>query len=150
MLDAITGIADAKAEAPTSKPADFSKVRRVNSAKTIVDEFIWDCRLAEAKPSNRCATIREPKHFLPVRDSKGLRTVRRCGPVPARRDGSAERWRGRRRPDEVAGCLSGPASAGACTAGSITIPRGRSAKCLADARPATNVTPNQDPFDPSG
>jgi hypothetical protein len=64
MLDAITGIADAKAEAPPSKPADFSKVRRVNSAKPVFDAFIWDCRLAVAKLSNRCASVREPKHLL--------------------------------------------------------------------------------------
>jgi hypothetical protein len=65
MLDAITGIADAKAEAPPSKPADFSKVRRVNSAKPIFDAFIWDCRLSIAKPSNRCANIRDRSTSYP-------------------------------------------------------------------------------------
>ena len=42
MLDALTGIEDASADAPTSTPADFSNLRRVGSLKPlpILDDFI--------------------------------------------------------------------------------------------------------------
>ena len=74
MLDAITGIADAKAEVPTSKPADFSKVRRVISAKPISDAFIWDCRLSIARPEQSMCQRLRTEMPLTVWDSKGLRT----------------------------------------------------------------------------
>src|ERR1700723_3749424 len=118
MLEAITGIADGKAEAPTSKPADFSRVRRVNSAKPVFDAFIWDCRLAVAK-TEQSMCHRSPTEApltLPGCKRPSYRlAVRRQFRV--RRDGGARRRLGRRRQDEVAGGLSGSASAGACTLG---------------------------------
>jgi hypothetical protein len=42
IFDALTGIEDASADAPTSIPADFSSVRRVGSLNPlgVLDEFI--------------------------------------------------------------------------------------------------------------
>ena len=42
IFEALTGIEDASADAPTSTPADFSNVRRVGSFRPlpVLDEFI--------------------------------------------------------------------------------------------------------------
>jgi hypothetical protein len=53
-LDAITGIADAKADVPASKPATFSRVRRVISVNPLFDEFIFVVAItALGQSSNR-------------------------------------------------------------------------------------------------
>jgi hypothetical protein len=59
IFDALAGIVDARADAPTSIPADFSSVRRVGSIKplSVLDEFI-DC------PGSARADFRESSKYF--------------------------------------------------------------------------------------
>lgn len=57
--DALAGIVDARADAPTSIPADFSRVRRVGSVKPlpVLDDFILIALIGEVISNNRAIDV---------------------------------------------------------------------------------------------
>jgi hypothetical protein len=57
--DALAGIVDARADAPTSIPADFSSVRRVGSVKPlpVLDDFILIALIGEVICNNRAIDV---------------------------------------------------------------------------------------------